>query len=117
MKKIALIATMAIACVLPLAVLAQTPLSIENVGSTLGLGTADLKASVLNILQWVLGLLGLIAVIMIIIGGITLLVPTSAEAGEKAKKIITGAVIGLVVILLAWAIIIFVINTTTNVTV
>ncbi|MFA5070290.1 MAG: hypothetical protein WC528_03330 [Patescibacteria group bacterium] len=117
MKKIALVATTVLAFALPFVAMAQTPLSIENVGGTLGLGTADLKQSVINILQWVLGLLALIAVIMIIIGGFQWMTAAGNEEKiEKAKKVISAAVIGLIIILLAWAIVIFVVNTTTNVT-
>ena len=116
MKKITLIATTILALALPFTALA-TPLSIEDIGGTLGLGTADLKATVINILQWVLGILALVCVVMIIIGGVMLMTPTSEEKAEKAKKIITGAVIGLIVVLLAWAIVIFVAQTTKNVTV
>lgn len=99
----------------PSLALAATSYSIEEVGGSIGLGTADLKSSVINIIQWVLGILALVCVVMIIIGGVTLLAPTSAEAGEKAKKIIIGAVIGLIIVLLAWAIVIFVAGTATNV--
>jgi hypothetical protein len=102
---------------MPLTALA-TPFSIENVGGTWGLGTADLKGTVINILQWVLGLLALVAVIMIIFGGVQWMTAGGNEDKiEKAKKIISAAVIGLIIVMLAWAIVIFVANTTKNVTV
>jgi type IV secretory pathway VirB2 component (pilin) len=116
MKKIALIATTVLAIAMPLTALA-TPFSIEDTGGTLGLGTADLKATVINIIQWVLGLLALVAVIMIIIGGFQWMTAAGNEEKiEKAKKVISAAVIGLIIVLLAWAIVIFVANTTKNVT-
>lgn len=102
---------------LPTLVFAQaTSYSIENIGGSIGLGTSDLKATVINVIQWVLGILALVCVIMIIIGGVMLMTPTSEEKAEKAKKTITAAVIGLIVVLLAWAIVIFVAGTTANVT-
>jgi len=39
-------------------------------GTTFGLGTADLMSTVIKIVQWALGFLGLIAVIMIMYGAV-----------------------------------------------
>lgn len=94
-----------------------TSFSIESVGSQIGLGDADLKTTVLNIIRLVLGLMTLIAVVLVIYGGFVWLTAAGNEENvEKAKKIISAAVIGLIVILLAWAIVIFVARTTANVT-
>jgi hypothetical protein len=96
---------------------AVTSFSIENIGGSIGLGTADLKQTVINIIQWVLGILALVAAIMIIYGGfVWLTAGGNEESVEKAKKIISAAVVGLIVVLLAWAIVIFVARTTANVT-
>lgn len=96
---------------------AATTFSIESIGGQLGLGNADLKTTVLNIIRLVLGLMTLIAVVMIIYGGFVWLTAAGNEDNvDKAKKIISAAVIGLIVILLAWAIVIFVSKTTANVT-
>ncbi len=82
-----------------------------------GLGTADLKDTVVNIIQWVLGILALVAVLMIIVGGFQWMTAAgNEERVEKAKKVISAAVIGLIIVLLAWAIVIFVAGTTKNVT-
>lgn len=103
-----------LALVLPLAAHA---ISIENVGATLGLGSADLKQAVINIISWILGLLGLIAVVMILYGGfIWMTAAGNEDKVDTAKQIISAAAIGLVIILIAWAIVTFVINTTKNVT-
>ena len=94
-----------------------TSFSIEQIGSQIGLGNADLKTTVLNIIRLVLGLMTLIAVVLIIYGGFVWLTAAGNEENvEKAKKIISAAVIGLIIILLAWAIVIFVARTTANVT-
>jgi len=117
MKKVSIIiASLALLC-LPYAALA-TNLSIDtSLGTTLGLGSADLKNTVINILQWVLGILALVAVVMIIIGGFQWMTASGNEERiEKAKKVISAAVIGLIIVLLAWAIVIFVVGTTVNVT-
>jgi len=100
-----------------LAPLTVSALTIETVGNTIGLGTADLKETVINIIQWILGLLGLIAVIMILYGGfIWMTAGGNEDKVASAKKIITAAVIGLIVVLLAWAIVTFVVGTASNVT-
>ena len=96
---------------------AASLLSIESIGSQVGLGNADLKKTVLNILQLVLGLLTFVAVIMVILGGFTWLTAAgNEEKVDRAKKIISAAVIGLIIVLLAWAVVIFVTRTTSNVT-
>ncbi|MBI5467402.1 MAG: hypothetical protein HY975_04300 [Candidatus Kerfeldbacteria bacterium] len=116
LAKVALIAGSLGAMVMPLATHAST-FSVESVGSQIGLGNADLKQTVINILNLALGLLALVAVVMIIIGGFTWLTAGgNEEKVDKAKKIISAAVIGLIIVLLAWAVVIFVARTTSNVT-
>lgn len=96
---------------------AHAQLTIEDLGTTLGLGSADLKQSVVNVLQFVLTLMGLIAVTVIVYGGIVWMTAAGNEQRvDKAKKIITSAAIGLIVIILSWAIVLFVVGTTSNVT-
>jgi amino acid transporter len=70
-----------------------------------------------NAIQWVLGFLGLIAVIMILWGGITWM--TSAgneEKVRKAKEVLRAAIIGMIVVLLSWAIVTFVVGRTNEFT-
>jgi hypothetical protein len=70
-----------------------------------------------NIINWVLGIMALVAVVFVIYGGfVWMTAGGNEEKIEKAKKIIGAAVVGLIVILLAWAIVIFVAGTTSNVT-
>jgi amino acid transporter len=65
----------------------------------------------------VLGILALLAVVFVIYGGFMWLTSSGDESRiESAKKTISAAVIGLIVVLLAWAIVIFVAGTTANVT-
>ncbi len=115
MKKFALITSSILLLAMPFVASAATSYSIEPV--EVGLGTADLKETVINIIQWVLGILALVAVVMIIIGGFQWMTAAGNEERiEKAKKVISAAVIGLIIVLLAWAIVIFVAGTTANVT-
>jgi hypothetical protein len=102
--------------ILPRAIFAITPYSIENLGGSVGLGTTNLKNTTINIIQWVLGILALVAVVMIIFSGFIAVTASGEERGETARKVIIGALIGLVIVLLAWAIIVFVAGTTKNVT-
>lgn len=94
---------------------ARAAITIESVGGSLGLGSADLKQTIVNITQWVLGLLGLIALIMIIYSIIVAATSDDSDRAEKAKSGIVAAMIGLIIILIAWAIVTFVIGTTRNV--
>jgi amino acid transporter len=96
---------------------ATNAVSFYDPSSTLGLGSADLQATIVSVIQWILGFLGLIAVVLILYGGFTWMTAGgNEEKVEKAKKIITAAVIGLVIVLLAWAIILFALNVLTNTT-
>jgi len=64
-----------------------------------------------NIVKTLMGVVGVVAVLMIVWGGVMYM--TSAGSEERigtAKKIITGAIIGLVISLLAYVIIDFVIK-------
>lgn len=93
-----------------------TTFSIESVGSSIGLGNADLKQTVIHILNLALGFLALIAVAMIIFSGIIAVTSSNEDRAATARRVISGAVIGLIIVLLAWAIVLFVARTTSNVT-
>jgi uncharacterized membrane protein len=116
-KKILVSIAFVSAMVLPFTVQAATPFTVENFGGQVGLGTADLKATITNIISWVLGIVSLVAVVMIIIGGLQWMTSGgNEEKVEKAKKTISSAVVGIVIVILAWAIVIFTAGTTRNVT-
>ena len=95
---------------------ASAAVTIESVGSSLGLGSADLKQTIVNLVQWVLGLLGLIALIMIIYSIVVAATTDDSDRADRAKRGIVAAMVGLFIILIAWAIVTFVISTTRNVT-
>ena len=72
----------------------------------------DLRTIVLTILKYFLGLL---ATIMVIYGGTTYISSAgNDEAVQKAKKIIQYSIIGIIVILLAFAIVQFAITSITG---
>lgn len=80
----------------------QTP-GCGNTGLPCETRASDLIIRIINI---ALGIAGLVAVLFLVIGGFRYI--TSAgneETAEQAKKIITNAIIGIVVIILAFVII------------
>lgn len=90
---------------------------VEDVGGSLGLGVAEPTTVVVNLISTALGLLGILAVIMILLGGFQWMLSAGDEEKiAKAKKTIGGTIVGLIIILLAWAIVNFVIRTVGNVT-
>lgn len=71
----------------------------------------DPRAAILNILLKVTSYVGLIATVVIIIAGIYLLTSMGEEAQkDKAKKIIIYAIVGIIVIALASALVMFLIS-------
>ena len=114
-KKLALTTSTIAGLLLPALAKAQTSFSIESVGSTLGLGGADLKTTTIHILNLALGFMALIAVAMIIVSGIIAATSSDEDRAATAKRVITGAIIGLVIVLVSWAIVIFSVRTTQNV--
>ncbi len=66
----------------------------------------ELRELILTIVNYFLGFLGLIAVIMVIYGGVTYVISAgNDEAVGKAKKIIMYALIGIVIILLSFVLV------------
>jgi len=118
MRKIITTSVLSLAILaLPVVAFAQINLNYGNPSATFNLGSANLEQTVVKIVQWVLTLLGLIAVIMIIYGGFMWLTAGGNEDKvSTAKKIISAAVVGLIIVLLAWAIVTFVVDTANNVT-
>ncbi len=69
----------------------------------------DLIQGIVNVINWVLGFLGLIAVILVLYAGfLWMTAGGSQDKVQKAKKILVNALIGLVIILSALAIVNFV---------
>jgi len=76
-----------------------------------GLTSTDIRETAARIINVALGLLGIIAVVIILAGGFKWMTAGGNEekVGE-AKKLISAGVIGLVIIITAYAIAAFVIN-------
>ncbi len=69
-------------------------------------GESSARNLILTIVNFFLGFLGLIAVLMVIYGGV-LIVTSSGDPGkaDKGKKILTYAAMGIIIILLSFAIV------------
>lgn len=80
--------------------------------------TADLETTVVNIVNMILGFLGLLAVVIILLGGFKWMTSQgNTEKVDEAKKLIGAGVVGLVIIITAFAIASFVISKILEVTV
>jgi len=91
--------------------LAQDDLLGLEYGEATGLGTTDLRIIIANIIRIALGLLGIIAVILVMLAGwLWMTAGGNAEQIDKAKKILTGALIGLLIIISSFAIVSFVLT-------
>ena len=79
--------------------------------STAGLGEANLVDSIASIIRIALGFLGVIAVVIILLGGFKWMTAGGNDDKVKsAKKLIFSGIIGLVIIISAYAIASFVID-------
>ncbi|HBU28033.1 TPA: hypothetical protein DEB00_02870 [Candidatus Uhrbacteria bacterium] len=91
-------------------------LSDEFTGAT-GLGQANLKSTIGNIINVLLGFLGIVAVLIILYGGAIWMTAGGTETKvQKAQQIIVAGAIGLAIILSAYAITNFVITEFINAT-
>jgi Type IV secretion system pilin len=101
-KRISILAVLLAFLVLPYFVFAQSPLNaLQNVGNSAGYQQAN-NTSVASIagaiVAAILSLLGVIFIILIIYAGILWMTAQGDEPKlEKAKKIITNAIIGLII--------------------
>ncbi|MFA6171034.1 MAG: Ig-like domain-containing protein [Patescibacteria group bacterium] len=90
--------------------LAQTDLGL-NAAEQIGLSNTSPKTLIVNIVRVMLGFLALIMIIIIMYGGwLWMTAGGEAEKVDKAKKLIRNAVIGLIILLSAFAIVSFIIT-------
>ncbi|MBU0646451.1 pilin [Patescibacteria group bacterium] len=83
----------------------------EEFAGSAGLGSANLTDTIASIIRTILGFLGIIAVVIILFGGFKWMTSGGAEEKVKdAKKLIISGIIGLVIVLSAFAIASFVIT-------
>lgn len=98
---------------LPYAVSAQTssdPFGLKF-GEQTGLGQRDPRETVASVIQIIMGFLGTVAIIIVLWGGFKwMLSGGSPDKAEAARKLITAGIIGLIIVLSAYAIANFVIT-------
>lgn len=107
--------------VLPTVAAAQSTVNANDLGifygTYTGLGTKDVRQTISTIIRTAMGLLGIVAVGIILIGGFEWMTAGGNEDKTKdAKKRIMYGVIGLAIILSAYAIATFVVNSLVNAT-
>tara|TARA_Y100000031_G_scaffold155089_1_gene204717 strand:- start:2233 stop:2646 length:414 start_codon:yes stop_codon:yes gene_type:complete len=87
----------------------------ENVASNLGQSNQNLTVTVARLIRNFLGLLGILAVIIVVIGGFEWMTAGgNTEGVDNAKKRILQGVIGMAIVLSAFAIAQFVIGALTK---
>jgi len=101
---------------LPSVVLAADDLNANDLGvgaiqSSIKLGSGDIRQTAAQIINVALGFLGIIAVVIVLLGGFKYMVAGgNEEKTTEARKLIVSGIIGLAIILSAWAITSFVIS-------
>ena len=84
--------------------------------SKINVGTKDLKSTIAGVVNIILGFLGILATLLILLGGFQWMMSGgNSEKVDGAKKLIGAGVVGLVIIFVAYAIARFVLNSLQNV--
>lgn len=86
-------------------------LGVGAVQGSIKLGSGDVRQTAARIINVALGFLGIIAVVIVLLGGFKYMIAGgNEEKTTEAKKLIVSGIIGLAIILSAWAITSFVIS-------
>ena len=113
MNKITKIATMSLMLIVMLSVAAPAG-AIDwglNYAANVGLGTNEIRTVAASVIQTLLGVLGILALVMILYGGFRWMTSGGSDDGvAAAKKTIGAGIIGLIIIFFAYAIVTFVFN-------
>ena len=115
-SSIAIAAGATLAFAIPMSALAATVNASDlgvspALGGSLGLGGGDLRATIGAIIKVALSFLGIIALCIVLLGGFKYMVAGGDdEKTSEAKQLIVSAIIGLAIILSAWAITTFVVS-------
>lgn len=86
-------------------------LGVNAIQSSIKLGSGDIRQTAAQIINVALGFLGIIAVVIVLLGGFKYMIAGGNEdKTAEARKLIVSGIIGLAIILSAWAITSFVIS-------
>ncbi|MFC1612561.1 pilin [Patescibacteria group bacterium] len=117
MKKLLVTVTLFALVLMPAVALAQPDLGLNEFGNQTNLGTKSLPETIAQIINVAMGLLGMVVVILILAGGFLWMTAAGNEEKiSKAKSLIFGGIIGLAIILSAYAIAQFVVGSLLNAT-
>jgi len=87
----------------------------ELASGNIALGTKDLRTQIAGVINIVLGFLGVLTTLIILFGGFKWMTSYgSSDKVDEAKKLISAGVIGLIVVLTAYAISRFVLQSIAN---
>jgi hypothetical protein len=115
LTKIAASAMTAAVVAAPAIALAAGPDLGLNYATAIGLGTQDVRTTVSGVIKAFMGLLGIVAVVIILLGGFKWMTAGgNEEKVAEAKKLIISGVIGLIIIMSAYAIAQFVVGAVIN---
>ena len=110
MKKISIFLSSAVALLVGKAALAQIDWGL-NYAQNVGLGTREVRDVAVDVIQALLGLLGILALVIMLYGGFRWMTAAGNEENvASAKKIMAAGIIGLIIIFFAYAIVMFVFN-------
>jgi hypothetical protein len=97
-----------------LASLAMPVMAVDigiNYAANVGLATGDLRNTAVGVIQSLLGVLGILSLVIILLGGFRWMTSAGNEEGiGSAKKTIAAGIVGLAIILFAFAIVSFAFN-------
>lgn len=92
-------------------------LGVNAIQGTVKLGSGDVRSTAARIINVALGFLGIIAVVIVLIGGFQYMISGgNDQKTAEARQLIFAGIIGLAIILSAWAITSFVISRLVNAT-
>lgn len=84
---------------------------VTEMNTALGLGNQDPRQTAAAVINVLMGFLGIIAVVIILIGGFKWMTAGGDEGKvDEAKKLMTAGVIGLAIVLAAWGVTMFVLQ-------
>jgi hypothetical protein len=115
LKKVAASVATTAAMVLPAVALAQVDIGLNEAGASIGLSSTDVRTTIGGVIRGFMGLLGIVAVVIILLGGFKWMTAGgSEEKVAEAKKLIYSGIIGLIIIMSAYSIAQFVVGTIVN---